>query len=73
MKKDNSIYLEHIIECISNIEAYTVKITKDEFFNNKLVQDAVIRNLEIIGEATKNISAELRDKYPDLPWKKWLE
>lgn len=52
--KDDKVYLYSILESIEKIEEYTEK-GRDEFLNKHLIQDAVIRNLEIIGEATKNI------------------
>ena len=61
-------YMRHISDAISDIEKYTTG-GKEEFFANKMIQDAVIRNLEIIGEAVKNISPAIRDQYPDVPWK----
>lgn len=66
--KDDKFYLIHIIDSISNIETY-VKPGEFEFFNSKLIQDAVIRNLEIIGEATKKVSNELKQKEYDIPWR----
>jgi uncharacterized protein with HEPN domain len=45
-------------------------ITKDEFYRNTLIQDAVFRRLTIIGEAVKNIPPEIKNKYTDRPWKK---
>ncbi|QUH26148.1 DUF86 domain-containing protein [Serpentinicella alkaliphila] len=66
--KDDKIYLIHIIESIRSIESY-IEPGESEFFRSKLIQDAVIRNLEIIGEATKRISKELRLKEYDIPWK----
>ena len=66
--KDDKVYLEHILKCISNIESYT-KSGKDEFIKSQLIQDAVIRNLEIIGEATKKVSHELRQKEQNIPWR----
>ena len=53
--------LRHILESIERIEAYTAP-GRDEFLAHTMVQDAVIRNLEIIGEATKRLSSELRDE-----------
>jgi uncharacterized protein with HEPN domain len=58
------------LECIEKIEEYTKEIDKDEFFENTQIQDAVLRRLEIIGEAVKNIPNDFRDKYPEIPWKK---
>jgi uncharacterized protein with HEPN domain len=66
--KDDRVYLTHILECIQNIEEY-VPEGKDQFMYSKMIRDAVIRNLEIIGEATKNISNEFRSKHPEMPWR----
>ena len=65
--KDERLYLSNIQECIERIEEYT-KGGKEEFMATKMIQDAVIRNFEIIGEATKRLSPELRSKYSDVPW-----
>lgn len=54
MKKDPIIYIEHISICISRIKEYTQGIDEDGFLKNNLIQDAVIRNFEIIGEAKKS-------------------
>lgn len=70
MKKDVRIYIEDILECIARIQDYTRPITKHDFLANTQVQDAVLRRLEIIGEAVKNIPQEVRNKYPNIPWKK---
>ncbi len=69
MKKDYRILLIHILECIDKVEEYTKDITKEKFFVSTQIQDAVIRRIEIIGEAVKNIPQEVKDKYPDIPWK----
>jgi uncharacterized protein with HEPN domain len=69
MKRDVSLYIEDIIECIAKIEEYTDSITEDDFYDNTQSQDAVLRRLEIIGEAVKQIPKSIRDKYPDIPWK----
>jgi uncharacterized protein with HEPN domain len=58
-----------IQEATQRIVTYTAGLTYGAFLRDTKTQDAVIRNLEIIGEATKNLSAELRVEYPDLPWK----
>ena len=67
--KSHQTLAKHILECISNIEQYTVEVTKEQFLSNFMLQDAVIRNLEIIGEASKNISTEVRKKFPEVPWR----
>ena len=61
--------LSDIQAVAQRIAAYTAGMTYDAFLGDTKTQDAVVRNLEIIGEATKNLSVELRAKYPDLPWK----
>ena len=70
MKKDPKIFLQHILESISEIEKYTKGMSEDEFARATQVQDAVIRRLEIIGEAAKNIPGETKEKYDFIPWKK---
>jgi uncharacterized protein with HEPN domain len=66
--KNDKLYLTHILECITNIETYLPN-GKQDFFSSKLIQDAVIRNLEVIGEATKRISKEFRDQHKSVPWR----
>ncbi len=68
MKKDG-VFLRHIMESINAIESHMRGVTTDTFFASVLIQDAVIRRIEIIGEATKNLSAELKSKYPHIPWR----
>lgn len=70
MEKDDKIYIYHILDSINKIEKYTDSLNVNEFIENDLVQDAVIRNFEIIGEATKSLSNVVRDKYSGIPWKK---
>lgn len=70
MKRDYKPFLEHILEAIKNIEAYTKGFTKEDFFRNRLVQDGVVRNLEIIGEAAKRLPEAIRSRYPGIEWKK---
>lgn len=66
--KDDRLYLEHIKEAIDRIEQYTAQ-GRDNFMTSIIVQDAVIRNFEIIGEAAKQISQQTRQKAPDVPWR----
>jgi uncharacterized protein with HEPN domain len=53
MKKDSLIYIDHILDCITKIKKYTTGFEEEDFMENTLIQDAVIRNFEIIGEAVK--------------------
>lgn len=66
--KDDTVYLDHILGAISKIESFTLDITQQDFVNSVLIQDAVIRNFEIIGEATKKISKEFTQSHPEIPW-----
>lgn len=70
MTKDNLVYLRHIWDAIDRVEEYTRNVEYDNFMNNHLVQAGVVREVEIIGEATKRLSQEFKEKYPDVPWKK---
>ena len=68
MIKNDQVYLEHILEAISKIENFVNGLTKFDFDKNVLIQDAVIRNFEIIGEATKRISKQFTQSHPEIPW-----
>lgn len=68
MKKDKT-YIQHILEAISDIEKFIENVPQDHFYENKEKQYAVLRALEIIGEATKNLSKDLRKKHPQIPWR----
>lgn len=57
------------MESIEKIEEYTSNVDEEEFYENSFVQDAVLRRLEIIGEAVKNVPEDFRTKYPDIPWR----
>lgn len=68
MTKDRRVYLAHILECIQKIERFTAD-GKSRFLQDDMVQDAVIRNLEIIGEAAKRIDGDYRAAHTDIPWR----
>ncbi len=69
MKRQFRVYLQDIIESIERIEEYVGDLTEDDFLENTLIQDSVVRRLEIIGEAVKNIPEEIKKKHPDVNWK----
>jgi uncharacterized protein with HEPN domain len=69
MKKDDTVYMKHILDAIHRVEEYTQNIEYKDFIENHLIQDGVIRQIEIIGEAVKRLSNEIREKYTDVPWK----
>ncbi len=65
---EDRVYLRHILDAIERIERYLAGVTAEEFTRAELLQDGVIRQLEIIGEATKRMSAELKEMY-SVPWR----
>lgn len=67
--KSDEVYLRHILDAIEKIESYT-SIGRDTFMSASHWQDAVIRQLEIIGEATKRVSKDLRSQYGQVPWRR---
>ena len=67
--KDDSIYLEHIEQNLKRIILYASGITEEEFLENIQLQDACIRQIEILGEATKKISDTFKESHPEVPWK----
>lgn len=69
MKRDINLFIQDILENIKDIESFSRGLTKEEFESNKLKQNAIIRSLEVIGEAVKNIPDSFRAKYPNIPWK----
>ena len=69
MKKDPRVFIGHIIESIQLIEEYARDLTPKGFQTNRAMQDAIIRRLEIIGEAVKNLASPFKTKYPEIPWK----
>lgn len=66
--KDDKLYLIHIWECIQRIESYSTE-GKGAFHASNMMQDAIIRNFEIIGEATKHLSPDLRQSHPEIQWR----
>lgn len=70
MSKSDLVYIVHIQRSINQIVEYTNGLKEEEFLSNQLIEDAVVRNFEIIGEATKQISKEFRAKHTGIEWKK---
>lgn len=69
-ERDYRLFLQDILDSIVKMEKYTKDIDFKGFRTNDMIMDAVIRNFEIIGEATTNIPNEIQKKYPSIPWKK---
>lgn len=71
--KDDRVYLRHILEAIGKIESYIKDRSYDFFCEDEMMIDAVIRELEIIGEAASSISDDFRKSFPNLPYKEMTE
>ena len=70
MKPDESIFLLHIRDAFNKIESYLEGVDEAIFKSDTLIQDGVIRQLEIVGEAAKHVSSDTRDRYPNIPWQR---
>jgi uncharacterized protein with HEPN domain len=68
MKKDDSVYRHHILAAIERIEDHSEGVSVQEFLETGIIQDGVVRQLEIIGEASRNLSIELIRSHPKVPW-----
>ena len=68
--KEDSVYLNHILDSIKNVLSDTKDFTLDKFLSNRQVKDAVTRNVEIIGEAVKNLPDSCKIQYKETPWRK---
>jgi len=68
-RRNLKLYLKDILEAIEKINNYTKSLSFEEFSQNTMIVDAVIRNFEIIGEATKHIPEEIRKFHSEIPWK----
>lgn len=69
MNKNYTMYVHHMLDSIRTIEAYTRNLTSVQFHKSKLVQDGVIRNLQIMGEAAKHIPKDVRRKHSEIEWR----
>ncbi len=67
--KDDRVYLLHIRDAIRGVLRYTAG-GREAFFSDEMTQDAVVRKLEVIGEATKHLSEPFRSAHPEVPWKR---
>jgi len=71
-KEKDLIYIEDIVDSIEKIKKYIHDMSLEDFKKNDLVQDAVLRNLEIIGEASNNLAEEIKRKHKEVPWKRMI-
>ncbi len=68
-KKNNLVFIEHILESINAIEDFSKNLKEEKLATNRLRRNAIIRELEIIGEASKNLSPTIKEKHNSIPWK----
>ena len=68
MIRDDTVYLRHVRDSILRIQEYVEGVDEAEFKRKTMIQDAVIRQIEIIGEAVKRLSEPFRTSYPSVPW-----
>lgn len=70
MSRNIIVYLNYISDSIRMVKEYTDKLSEDNFLGSRHEQDAVVRRLEVIGEAAKRIPDDIREKFSDIPWRK---
>jgi len=70
LKRSYRLFVEDILESVDKIERYVKGISYGNFVENEMIIDAVIRNLEVIGEASKNIPENIREQYTTIPWRR---
>jgi uncharacterized protein with HEPN domain len=68
MKRDDTVYLRHMLDAVSAVEEYLQGANEDSFKRNRLLQDGVVRQVQIAGEAAKRLSPEFRARHADVPW-----
>lgn len=68
MNRDPRIRLSDILQSIEQIAAYTADVSREQFLEDRMIQDAVTRRLEVIGEAVKGLSESERTRHPEIPW-----
>ncbi|MYC96372.1 MAG: DUF86 domain-containing protein [Caldilineaceae bacterium SB0661_bin_32] len=71
-ERDPRLYLNEIIEACNKVSGYIQSLDEGTFLQDELYQDAVVRNVEIIGEASAKLPSELRARYSDVPWKQMI-
>ena len=64
----DQVYVEHMLDCIARIEEYT-QLARSRFFSSKLIQDAVVRNLQVLAESSQRLSEEAQSAEAQIPWR----
>jgi uncharacterized protein with HEPN domain len=68
MARDEMLYLRHVLDAMDTVKEYLQGVNEEKFKNTRLIQDGVIRQIEIIGEAVRHVSKDIRKTYPEIPW-----
>jgi uncharacterized protein with HEPN domain len=68
MIRNHTLFIKDLLECINKIEDFVGEMSFDEFMNDEKTKSAVVREIEVMGEAVKNIPSSLRERYKDIPW-----
>ena len=68
MEKDDTVYLRHILDAVNTVEEYLHGVSEAKFKSTRLLQDGAIRQIEVIGEAVRHVSKDLRKTYSEIPW-----
>lgn len=68
MKRDYKLFIKDLLECINKIEDFVNEMSFDEFMKDEKTKSAVVREIEVMGEAVKNIPSSIRERYKDIPW-----
>ena len=68
MEKDDTVYLQHVLDAINTVEEYLQGVNEEKFKATRLLQDGTIRQIEVIGEAIRHISKDTRKTYSEIPW-----
>ncbi len=66
--KEDSVYVEHMLDCIQRIDKYTAG-NRERFFGSTLVQDAIVRNLQTLAESSQRLSITFKELHPSVPWR----
>ena len=73
IRRDYKLYIEDILECIGKIKKYTKRMSLEEFSRDDKTIDAVVRNFEIIGEASRQLPEAIKDKHQSVEWKSLID
>ena len=68
MKRDYKLFIKDLLECINKIEDFVGEMSFDEFMKDEKTKSAVVREIEVMGEAVKNVPSSIRERYKDIPW-----